>query len=171
MSARPLAIDLYCGLGGWSSGLLAEGLMPHGYLWYDSIWHTKRARSPNGSGKKLTSRLAVGRGQPRSRLSVTEDSSSKRAPRRSGHIAWHTRWSSDRFRRGCKFCIVATIRPASIQITSFSVLRPTIFATCRRRDGGNISPGIKAANAIQTRSSRTLRLRPCCAISRAAGGQ
>jgi hypothetical protein len=27
----PLAIDLFCGLGGWTEGLLAEGLMTNGY--------------------------------------------------------------------------------------------------------------------------------------------
>lgn len=25
MAVKPLAIDLYCGLGGWSEGFLAEG--------------------------------------------------------------------------------------------------------------------------------------------------
>jgi hypothetical protein len=28
---RPLAVDLYCGLGGWTEGLLAEGLNVRGY--------------------------------------------------------------------------------------------------------------------------------------------
>jgi hypothetical protein len=31
MSGRPLAIDLYCGLGGWTEGLLAEGFRVVGF--------------------------------------------------------------------------------------------------------------------------------------------
>lgn len=31
MGAQPLAIDLYCGLGGWTEGLLAEGYRVVGF--------------------------------------------------------------------------------------------------------------------------------------------
>lgn len=31
MSEKPLAIDLFCGLGGWTEGLLAEGWRVRGY--------------------------------------------------------------------------------------------------------------------------------------------
>lgn len=31
MTTKPLAIDLFCGLGGWTDGLLAEGYDVTGY--------------------------------------------------------------------------------------------------------------------------------------------
>ncbi len=51
MSDAPLAIDLYCGLGGWSEGLLAEG---YDVVGFDIERHRYPARAiPENDGRKV----------------------------------------------------------------------------------------------------------------------
>ena len=42
VSARPLAADLFCGLGGWTEGLLAEG-WKYGIA-YKTLWAIQRRK-------------------------------------------------------------------------------------------------------------------------------
>src|SRR5690348_14430211 len=60
---RPLAIDLFCGLGGWAEGLLAEGWRVVGF---DIERHRYPARQlpENGAFKQEGAALKLGAGRP-----------------------------------------------------------------------------------------------------------
>lgn len=161
-----LAIDLFCGLGGWTEGFLAEGYMC--YVW---ICHTKRPLSQKDSSDTLTKLLNAGYGPGASRASATVSSLSQKANLRRWRIEFRMRSLSVLFPMVCKFCTGATFRIASDQSIYSLALSPTICTIRSPRDDGNIRLAIRAVALIQTLClpmSRSLRLWPSCVM---AGGQ
>ncbi len=63
---RPLAIDLYCGLGGWTAGLLAEGYLRatknDGGSWFAVAHNTTSGHGQNPDGRKVAKDAGGGYG-------------------------------------------------------------------------------------------------------------
>jgi len=146
---QPLAIDLYCGLGGWAEGFLAEG-----YTWYDSICHIKPPRWPKDSCAMSTKPLNAGSGQGVESSSDMGNSSSPRAILRRWRTALHTLSSSARSLKVCKCCTDAMC-PTVLTQSIFSLERRLrTWMTCAQRSDGDTSRATKAAARIQTPSSQ-----------------
>ena len=169
---KPLAIDLFCGLGGWTDGLLAEGytLIDEGYLCYDLIWHTKLVPSQTVSGKRSKNHLIAGFGLPLDNRSDMGNLLSRKGNPRSARIACATRWKSVKFLKECRFFIDATTPHACALTTYSSALRPIISGTCGKRAAGGTGLGIKAASVIRTLFSLMRKSRRCFLTSQMAGG-
>lgn len=143
---KPLAIDLFCGLGGWAEGFLAEG-----YTWYDWICHTKQLHSLKDSLNTLIKRLLAGCGLVVNRLLATASSLSKREPLRRWRTAFLSLFSWEKFQTVYRFCINATYRRACAQTICSSELNPTICRTRSPREDGSTHPAINLARTILTR--------------------
>ena len=91
LSNKPLAVDLYCGLGGWTEGLLAEGFRVVGF---DVERHRYPARAiPEGDGTKVReagvdfNTPAVGSSRNRS-FNCANECAMKEAPLTGGWIEY-----------------------------------------------------------------------------------
>ena len=161
-----LAIDLYCGLGGWTEGLLSEG-----WIWYDWIWPTKLVRSLKDSGKRSISPPAnAGYGWLQGSVSVTGNSPSQKVARSSAPIVLLTRSVPAPFLTACKSYIGVMCRRASTRRIFSWVRKATTFKTCEPRGDGITGREIRAARTIQTQFSLMLRSRACWQTSPTAGG-
>lgn len=168
MRPPPLAVDLFCGLGGWTEGLLAEGYR-EGYLCYDSIWPTRRVLSLIVSGKRLTNLGNAGCGRRVFNGLVTESSWSIRASLRAWLIGLPMNYRWDQFQKDSKFFTVAMCQRVFARIICFSVHKKTISATAERKVDGNTSRVISAENETQTRFYRMLMSDRCWQSSLLAG--
>lgn len=168
---RPLAIDLFCGLGGWTSGLLAEGLALQGYPWYDWICHTKRARLLIDSGRKFAKVVPAGNGRRPHAPSATACSWSARENRRRAPIESRGNYHAAQSRTGCRSCTNATTQNACDPLTCSWGRRPTTCATVAQSIDGNTSHATSVARTIPTPFFPTPKSNQCWLISRRAGGQ
>ena len=151
-----LAVDLFCGLGGWTEGLLAEG-----YFCYDWIWLTRLVRSIRGSGRKSQRPMAAGCGQAVANRSATVNSWSKKASLLVWRIGSHTNLRSALSHQECKFSTDATIHRA-FDLTICSLAhRRTTFRTAVVKADGNTSRATNQARKTQTQYSAINRLNQC----------
>ena len=170
---KPLAIDLYAGLGGWAEGLLAEGLrlIGEGYLCYDLIWHTKRVRSRIGSGKRLINLAIAGFGRRVDSHLDMADLLSRKVKALLARTGFLTNLKSGKFPLAYASCTAAITRHALTLLTYFSALMPTMGRTCERRGVGDTWLGTKTASAIQTQFSLMLKSPRCFSTFQMAGGR
>lgn len=152
----PLAVDLFCGLGGWTDGLLVEG-----YIWYDWICHTKLVRSPIGSGKRSERPAGAGFGPQQLFHSATAFSSSRKASHRKALIGFHGNCLSALFQRGCKSFIDAITRLVSGRIISSWGRKKTTSETATQRSVGDIVQEIRMARIIRMPFLAMLKWRAC----------
>lgn len=164
---KPLAIDLYCGLGGWAEGFLAEG-----YAWYDWICRIQHAPSPKDSGRRSGKpRTVAGYGQHQDTLLVTACLLLRKAIHLRVLIASRGGLRTARFLRGYLSYTNATTSDAS-GLTTFSLARkPTTCGIAARRVAGSASHAINTENATLIPSSQMPKLPRCSKNSRMAGGQ
>lgn len=143
---KPLAIDLFCGLGGWTEGLQAEG-----YSYYAWICHTKRVLSRIDSGRRSTSQVSVGFGRPVSSSLVTVSLSSRKAILLAWRIASHMSLRSAKSLTGCRCCIAAITHRVCAHRTSSSAPKKTTFAIVGIKAGGS-------ERSIETNGERKIRV-------------
>jgi len=162
---KPLAIDLFCGLGGWTEGLLAEG-----YAWYDSIWHTRHVRSRIDSGKRSIRLASAGLGLPQNIHLDTAFSSPTKATRQRARTASLTGSRLAKYLTDFKCFTIATIVRACVPNIYLSERNSTTCEICDQKGGGPINAGIIAGRKTRTLFSLTRRLRPCWPTLRVARG-
>lgn len=162
----PLCIDLYCGLGGWAQGFLAEG-----YTWYDWICHTKPAQLLKDSGKRLINLEIAGYGQPRSIRQDMDFSSQGKASLQRGRIGSPTASHLAKSRKAYQSFIAAIIGHACVRLICLLEHRPTTCGTVAPRADGPIGRATKAANTILTPLSATPLLLQCWSISPTGRGR
>ena len=153
---KPLAIDLYCGLGGWAEGFLAEG-----YACYDWTCHIQRVCLKIGFGKRSIRREIVGYGQHRGRGLDTGSSCAEKGFLQRWRIGLYTNSLSAPFPLESRCFIGATIPVASVPTICSSGLNKTICETCEPKGAGDIVQGIKAASETQTQSFLTHKSLQC----------
>lgn len=141
---KPLAIDLFCGLGGWTDGLLAEG-----YLWYDWICRIQRVLLNNVSGKRLKKLADVGFGQPQPEHSDTECLLSKKANLHAALIVLRGNCHMVRYQMVSRFCIAVITHDAFAPRICSWALKRTTCVICGKRADGNIRHAIKAVKGIR----------------------
>jgi len=157
---RPICIDLFCGLGGWSEGFLAEG-----YAWYDGICHTKRVHSLKDSGKRLINLAIAGFGQPRDTQPVMAFSSPRKASRRKVLTASHIASLSARFQRVCRFVTSVITGLAFAPTICFSGPQKTTQTTGKLKAAGSMGNATKPANETQILFSPMPKSLQCWTIS------
>ena len=145
---KPLVIDLFCGLGGWAEGFLAEG-----YAWYDEICHIKPVQSQKDFGKRLISLGNAGFGPQRDTPLAMVYSSPKKGNHLKVLIASLTALLSEKSLKESKSAIAAIIARAFDLTIFFLELPKTMLKTVKLRGDGEVGSIIKPGNAIQTQSS------------------
>lgn len=163
---KPLAIDLFCGLGGWTEGLLAEG-----YLWYDWICHIQHDLLNSGSGRRLKRLADVGFGQLQPEHSDTECLLSKKANLHVALTVLRGNCHMVRYQPANRFCIAVTTHDAFAPRICSWALKRTTCVICEKRDDGDIRRAIRTVNGIRTPFSLMHKSPHCLPILNTERGQ
>lgn len=153
---KPLAIDLYAGLGGWSEGLLAEGCS---MLRLD-ICPIRLVQLKKGSGRRSRRHKNAGFGW----LPLVAPAMESSAFERDLSLAlteWRSCCASATLAR-CWCFTAATIARAFAQIIFFLEIIGITQRTCSPRTDGNTFPEINLVKTIRIRFCQIIRCRRCC---------